>query len=291
MPGDNRRSLYRPRGSWQASPGMEIILFFKGIFVGFLIAAPVGPVGILCAQRTLQIGLLAGLVSGLGAALADTIFGAVAAFGLTFVAQYLLENESLMRLIGGLLLVGIGVETMLKKPVTIQSDKLPKAHRYAASFFRTFMLTITNPITIMAFGPVFVAANAVVEEGNMIQAWSLILGVFSGSALWFSMLCSGVHLGRHHLNDRRMRWMNRISGVVIVFFGAMAVASLTPVGKQIFGENGTAAAFRPAVAKPKEKPGGGGTTAETGRAATSGATTGAPPKPDTKPPGSGSSAE
>jgi len=156
---------------------MEIILFFKGIFVGFLIAAPVGPVGILCAQRTLQISLLAGLVSGFGAALADTIFGAVAAFGLTFVARYLLENEELMRLIGGLLLVGIGVETMLKKPVTIQSDKLPKAHRYAASFFRTFMLTITNPITIMAFGPVFVAANAVVEEGNLVQAWALLFGL------------------------------------------------------------------------------------------------------------------
>ncbi|MEJ2120065.1 MAG: LysE family translocator [Alphaproteobacteria bacterium] len=263
---------------------MEFILYFKGIFVGFLIAAPVGPVGILCAQRTLQIGLLAGLVSGFGAAIADTIFGAVAAFGLTFIAQYLLENEALMRLIGGLLLVGIGVETMLKKPVRIQSDKLPKAHRYAASFFRTFMLTITNPITIMAFGPVFVAANAVVEEGNLLQAWALILGVFSGSALWFSMLCSGVHLGRHHLNDRRMRWMNRISGIVIVFFGAMAVASLTPVGKQLFGDNTTVRAFTPAIANPKEKPEGGGTTSEPGRAATSGATTGAPPKPDTKPP-------
>lgn len=267
---------------------MEIVLFFKGIFVGFLIAAPVGPVGILCAQRTLQISLLAGLVSGLGAAIADTIFGAVAAFGLTFVARYLLENEALMRLIGGLLLVGIGVETMLKKPVQIQSDKLPKAHRYAASFFRTFMLTITNPITIMAFGPVFVAANAVVEEGNLVQAWALILGVFSGSALWFSMLCSGVHLGRHHLTDRRMRWMNRISGIVIVFFGAMAVASLTPVGRQIFGENGTAAAFKPAVAQPKETPQGGGTsrgtTSEAGRAATSGATSGGAPKPDPKPP-------
>jgi len=233
---------------------MEIILFFKGTFVGFLIAAPVGPVGILCAQRTIQIGLLAGLVSGLGAALADTIFGAVAAFGLTFVAQYLLENEALMRLIGGLLLVGIGVETMLKKPVQVYGDKLPKAHRYAASFFRTFMLTITNPITIMAFGPVFVAANAVVEEGNLLQAWALILGVFSGSALWFSMLSGGVHLGRHHINDRRMRWMNRISGIVIVFFGAMAVASLTPVGRQIFGENGAASALQPAVAKPKEDP-------------------------------------
>jgi len=286
---------------------MEIILLFKGIFVGFLIAAPVGPVGILCAQRTLQIGLLAGLVSGLGAAFADTIFGAVAAFGLTFLAEYLLENESLMRLIGGLLLVGIGVETMLKKPVQVHADKLPMAHRYAASFFRTFMLTITNPITIMAFGPVFVAANAVVEEGNLVQAWALIVGVFSGSALWFSMLCGGVHVGRHHINDRRMRWMNRISGIVIVFFGAMAVASLTPVGKQIFGENSTAAVFKPSIAKPKDAPPQSGATtgsattggaatgsattggvaaggATTGGATTGGATTAAPPKPDAKTP-------
>jgi len=230
---------------------MEIILFLKGIFVGFLIAAPVGPVGILCAQRTLQVSLLAGLVSGFGAAIADTIFGAVAAFGLTFVAVYLLENESLFRLIGGALLVGIGVETMLKKPPQVRGVTVPKAHRYAASFFRTFMLTITNPITIMAFGPVFVAANAVVEEGNLVQAWALILGVFAGSALWWIMLCGGVHLGRHHLTDRRMRWVNRISGVVIVFFGVAAVASLTPVGKQIFGDSKTAKAFQPPAVRAK----------------------------------------
>jgi len=251
---------------------MEIILFFKGVFVGFLIAAPVGPVGILCAQRTLQISLLAGLVSGLGAAFADTIFGAVAAFGLTFVSQYLLENESLMRLIGGVLLVAIGVETMLKKPPQVHGVNLPKAHRYAASFFRTFMLTITNPITIMAFGPVFVAANAVVEEGNLAQAWILIVGVFAGSAFWFSSLCSGIHLGRRHLTDRRMRWVNRISGVVIVFFGVMAVASLTPIGKQIFGDGATAAAFAPK--KPAVKPSAGEAT--TGKPPTGKPATGTP---------------
>ena len=226
-------------------PGMEIILFFKGIFVGFLIAAPVGPVGILCAQRTLQVGVGAGLVSGLGAAIADTIYGAVAAFGLTFVAHYFLQNESLFRLIGGVLLVAIGVETMLKKAPIVRGVQVPKAHRYAASFFRTFMLTVTNPITIMAFGPIFVAANAVVNEGDLVAAWALILGVFTGSALWWGILCSGVHLGRHHITDKRMRWVNRVSGVVIVFFGVMAVASLTPTGKKLFGDSvSPAAAFQ-----------------------------------------------
>lgn len=236
-------------------PGMEIILFVKGIFVGFLIAAPVGPVGILCAQRTLQVGIGAGLVSGLGAAIADTIYGAVAAFGLTFVAYYFLENESLFRLIGGGLLVAIGVETILKKAPIVRGVAVPSAHRYAASFFRTFMLTITNPITIMAFGPIFVAANAVVKEGDLVAAWALILGVFTGSALWWGILCGGVHLGRHHLTDKRMRWVNRVSGVVIVFFGLMAVASLTPPGKKLFGD-----AVSPAAAfqrnGPAAKPGG-----------------------------------
>lgn len=222
-----------------------IILIAKGIFVGFVIAAPVGPVGILCIHRTLHLSLAAGLLAGLGAAFADTIFGAVAAFGLSFVADFFLTHESWLRLVGGILLVAIGVETMLKKTPKAQTgddeDDDPKHPHYFSSFIRTFMLTITNPITILAFGPIFVAADAVVKDGDLVAAWTLIAGVFAGSQLWWMMLCTGTHFGRRHITESRMQWVNRVSGVIIVMFGVMAVASLTPVGKMLFGNGNSAA--------------------------------------------------
>lgn len=222
----------------------SIILIAKGIFVGFVIAAPVGPVGILCIHRTLHLSLSAGLLAGLGAAFADTIFGAVAAFGLSFVADFFLTHESWLRLVGGILLVAIGIETMLKKAPKARTgddeDDDPKHPHYFSSFIRTFMLTITNPITILAFGPIFVAADAVVKDGDLVAAWTLIAGVFAGSQLWWFMLCTGTHLGRRHITETRMQWVNRISGVIIVMFGVMAVASLTPVGKMLFGGGNSA---------------------------------------------------
>lgn len=209
---------------------MDVFLFLKGIFVGFLIAAPVGPVGILCAQRTLQLSLSAGLTAGLGAAVADAIFGAVAAFGLTFVAHILLENETLFRLIGGVLLLVLGARTFRKPPPDLDQRIEVTANHHTGGFISTFALTITNPITIMSFGPVFVAANAIVQPGSLAAAWTLIVGVFAGSALWWLLLCTGISLFRRKVTESHMRWINKLSGVVILFFGVLVIASVTKYG-------------------------------------------------------------
>ena len=212
---------------------MDLILFLKGIFVGFLIAAPVGPVGILCAHRTIGSGLKSGLSSGLGAATADTVFGGVAAFGLAFVADFLLANEVWLRLVGALLLFVIGIETLIRT-VKTAPDPVPR-HRFAADYASTFALTITNPITILSFAPVFVAAGAVVHDANLGGAWSLILGVLAGSALWWLTLCIGVSMFRAKVTDERMRWINTVSGSLIVFFGVLVLLSLTEGGRQLIG--------------------------------------------------------
>lgn len=212
---------------------MDIILLIKGLFVGFLIAAPVGPVGILCAHRTLDKGLGSGLSSGLGAATADTAFGGVAAFGLAFVAEFLLANEVLLRLVGALLLFVIGVRTLIRA-VRITPDPVP-LHRFASDYASTFALTITNPITILSFGPVFVAVGAVVHDGNLASAVSLIAGVLAGSALWWLTLCFGVHMFRAKLTDEHMRWINKLSGSLIIFFGVLVLLSFTQGGQQLIG--------------------------------------------------------
>lgn len=211
---------------------MDFVLLAKGVIAGFVIAAPVGPVGILVAQRTLAKGMLAGLIAGAGAALADTIFGAVAAFGITFVAVFLSQVEQWLRLGGGILLLLLGVMTLIKKVKTEDAPKVSFS-RSLGDFATTFSLTITNPATIASLVVVFPTLGAIVPEGDLPRAWTLILGVFAGSTLWWMTLSTLTSLFRTRLNDTRMQMINRISGMVIIFFGILVLLSTTRLGKDL----------------------------------------------------------
>ncbi len=218
---------------------MDLFLFLKGVFAGFVIAAPVGPVGILCAQRTLNTGIAAGLIAGSGAAIADTIFGAVAAFGLTFIADFLIAHESIMRIFGGVLLLGLGVHsTFFKKLKEAQAaQEAPNFNAFAGDVASTFVLTITNPITILAFSPVFLAVGAVVAESDIRGAWTLILGVFAGSTLWWCILCVVTGLFRRKVTHGVLSWINRVSGVLIFLFGVVILLSITGWGARLIGQS------------------------------------------------------
>jgi threonine/homoserine/homoserine lactone efflux protein len=210
---------------------MDIVLFIQGIVAGFIIAAPVGPVGILCVQRTLSHGLLHGLAPGAGGAVADTIFGAVAAFGLTFIADVLIRNDTWMRLGGGILLLGLGIHGCLKK---VSHVSAPSSVRGAmGDAISSFMLTITNPITILTFSPVFLAVGAVVAKDDRPAAWTLILGVLAGSCLWWVLLCLLASLFRRKLNSARMVLIHRVSAGLILFFGVIVLLSTTAIGQRL----------------------------------------------------------
>jgi threonine/homoserine/homoserine lactone efflux protein len=210
---------------------MDLILLIKGVIAGFIIAAPVGPVGILCVQRTLEKSILAGIIAGSGAAVADTIFGAVAAFGLTFIAEFLLRHEELMRIFGGALLVGLGVHGFAKK-VSVAATPTSVGGS-AGDAISSFLLAMTNPITILTFSPVFLAVGAVVSPEDRRAAGTLILGVAGGSLLWWLMLCGLASLFRRRLNDNRMRIIYRVSAGMILFFGIVVLASTTPFGRDL----------------------------------------------------------
>src|SRR5918997_6693891 len=157
------------------------------MLIGFAIAAPVGPIGVLCIRRTLAEGRLSGLVSGLGAATADAVYGAVAALGLTFVTEFLIGGEAWLRLVGGAFLVFIGVRTFLARPVERAAPSarsgLPGA--YASTFF----LTLTNPTTILSFAAIFAGLEVAGDaSGSALSAMLLVLGVFLGSAAWWVVL-------------------------------------------------------------------------------------------------------
>ena len=211
---------------------MDLILFIKGLVAGFIIAAPVGPVGILCIQRTLSRGIAIGLSAGVGGAVADTIFGGVAAFGLTFIAEFLLRHETWMRLGGGLLLLVLGVHGCLKKHETL-TPAPPSVRGVAGDVVSAFILTITNPMTILTFSPVFLAVGAVVEADDRRAAWTLILGVLAGSGLWWVILCGLAELFRRKINSARIAIIHRVSAGFILLFGMLVLLSTTAVGQRI----------------------------------------------------------
>ncbi|MFQ5938756.1 MAG: LysE/ArgO family amino acid transporter [Alphaproteobacteria bacterium] len=203
---------------------MISLLFLKGIVIGLAIAAPVGPIGALCVQRTLAEGRISGLVSGLGAATADTIYGFIAAFGMTLISGFLISHQMWLRIIGGAILFALGLKTFLSRP---RKQAAPvSGNSLVTNFFSTFGLTLTNPITILSFAAIFAALGVVSGSLDLAALWTLVLGVFFGSALWWLILSGGASLFRGWIGTHGMRWVNRISGVIIVAFGALVLASV-----------------------------------------------------------------
>jgi threonine/homoserine/homoserine lactone efflux protein len=200
-------------------------IFARGLLIGLSIAAPVGPIGVLCIRRTLADGRLAGLATGLGAATADAAYGAIAGFGLTVVTRLLLAHEFWIRLIGGLFLCYLGVKTFVGTPAE-RPAAVAGGRSLAGAYTSALALTLTNPLTILSFVAIFAGMGAGVAGGTAPAAALLVLGVLIGSALWWLILTGAVGLLRSRLTVARLRWVNRISGLVLLVFGAVSLLSL-----------------------------------------------------------------
>jgi threonine/homoserine/homoserine lactone efflux protein len=213
---------------------MHLALLIKGLIVGFVIAAPVGPVNILCIHRTLTVGRRSGLISGFGAAAADTIYGVIAALGLTLIGDFLIDQQIWLRSIGGAVIVVLGFRALFHKPRAPEMVEQRWHKRIAGDFSSTFVLTITNPITIFSFAAIFATANAVVPDGDFSAALVLIGGVFLGSLIWWMTLTFGSGLFRHRLNEDGLIMLSRISGILIILCGVVALLSVVPPFNAIF---------------------------------------------------------
>jgi len=203
-------------------------LFLRGLVLGFSIAAPVGPIGVLCIRRTLAHGRASGFVSGLGAASADALLGSVAAFGLTFISSLLVSGQQWLRLGGGAFLVYLGVRTFLAGPAT--SAAAARDGGRWSDYVSTLALTLTNPMTIVMFAAVFAGLGVGANAASYAAAGLVVAGVFSGSALWWLLLSGGVSLLRGQIDARKMMLINRISGIIIAGFGVLAIVSALPSG-------------------------------------------------------------
>lgn len=204
---------------------MDYVFFLRGLIVGFSIAAPVGPIGVLCIRRTLAEGRAMGFVSGLGAATADAAYGLIAALGVTSVASFFVGHQGWFRLVGGGFLCLLGVRMFFAQP----GARAPGAptSRFLGAYTSTLVLTLTNPLTILSFAAVFAGLGLGTAAGDYGTAMLLVLGVFLGSTAWWAVLSGLVSRLGARLESTGLRWVNRVSGTIITAFGVAAILAAT----------------------------------------------------------------
>ncbi len=196
---------------------MDIRLFVDGILFGFLIAVPVGPIGLLCINRALSGGATYGLISGLGAATGDAIAGGIAALGLRLVYGFLVSQRPWLRIVGGLFLCYLGFRTFMTRPA--RQAAAAKTNGRLGAYTSTFLLTMSNPVTILSFFAIYAGWGVESLRGEYFSAAMLMLGIFVGSALWWFLLAAGLLVYRERFTDGVLHWVHRVSGVVIAGFG------------------------------------------------------------------------
>jgi threonine/homoserine/homoserine lactone efflux protein len=202
-----------------------ITALLKGIAIGFSLAVPLGPIGVLCIRRTLTEGRRSALSTMLGAASADMIYGLVASLGVTLVSTFISENVLWFRLIGGFVMIVLGVRTY-RAHIPETPPRLT-FNDHAGNFVSTFFLTLTNPLTLFAFAAVFAGIGTFEETSEFRTTVALIGGVFLGSLLWFASLATASYFFRSSLNRRGLDLINRIAGTLLTVFGIAAILSVT----------------------------------------------------------------
>ena len=205
---------------------MELALIFKGVIVGLLVSAPLGPIGVLCIQRTLNRGRISGFISGIGAAVADTIFAIVAALGLTIVINFIEQQHNYFQIIGGLFVLYIGGRIFYTNP--IKQLKLQRLGKTSLSqdFFSILLLTLSNPLAILLFIAIMAGINIANEKLSVLQILILMAGIFGGSALWWFFLSTVANRFRKRIRLRSIWWMNKITGTAVFAFGLFLIVSV-----------------------------------------------------------------
>ena len=199
---------------------MDVSFFFKGLLIGAAVSAPLGPIGLLCINRCLTEGRVRGFVSGLGAATADMVFCIIAGFGFTFVSRFLDEQAVWISLVGACGLLFLGLRIFFSKPEekSFTNTGGDLAHIYLS----TFALTLINPVTILFFVAVFTSLGVTLSREDYPSLTLLIVGVLAGAVLWWFLLTGCVSLLHRRLTQKTIRWVNRISGTIVMVLGLLA---------------------------------------------------------------------
>ncbi len=215
------------RGRKRDAPALEIdpTHFLRGLAIGFAVAAPIGPVGILCIRKALAHGVTPAFLAGMGAALADTLFGAVAVLGIGAVIEGLEGQTVTLKFLGGLFMIALGLHTWRSAAIDVGPEG-GKGSGVWRDFVTTFFITITNPGTILGVAGIFAALGPSGRAEGPVPTGLLIGGILIGSSLWWLVLSAAASAARGHFTPRRMRLFNHGSGAMLILFGAAAMGSL-----------------------------------------------------------------
>jgi len=206
---------------------MLIVNIIEGIIIGIMVSAPLGPVGIICIQRTLNKGRVAGYISGLGAVVGDILYAIFAGFGITVITNFLIDQQVYLRVFGGALLVFVGIRMFFTDTVKqVKEQRLKKKQNVLSDFISVFFLTISNPMTIVAFGILIASLGFSSKETGFFSMLYLILGIMLGAMLWWFVLVTLVNLFRDRFKLKRLIWINKITAIGVVLFGLFAGISV-----------------------------------------------------------------
>jgi threonine/homoserine/homoserine lactone efflux protein len=196
---------------------MDLGIFIQGIIIGLTLAAPVGPISLLCIHRTVTNGRLHGIVSGLGVATSDSFYAVVAFLGLTAVSGLIIGHQTVFRLVAGVVLILIGIRVFLSVPAEVSPGRDPEP--YLKDYLSMVAITAVNPLTIIFYITILPGFGVVAQGTSLIAALPFVTGIFIGSAIWWVILCGSLGSVRSRLSAGNLRWINRISGVLIACFG------------------------------------------------------------------------
>jgi len=198
---------------------VELAFFIKGLILGFIICVPFGPIGLLCARRTLMDGKAAGVAAVLGASVVDAIYCAIAGLGVSYISNFLTNERTVLKVVGGLILIAMGIKIFLTHP----TEKTPEAtgHGFVASFGSSFFLMLTNPLAILVFTATFSALGIGGWQDAYVSTGMLVIGVFVGSSLWGPIFVGGVNLFSPQLTPSQLRLANRTAGIILFGFGVV----------------------------------------------------------------------
>lgn len=197
---------------------MVFSLLFKGILIGIMVSIPLGPIGVLVIQRTVNKNRVAGLYSGMGAALSDTVYAIIAGFSLTFVIEFIQKHEIVFQSVGALIVLGLGIHIFFKNPVTDLRKHRLRGNTHFQDMLSSFLVTFSNPLTVFVFLAVFASSGVAQNLEHPYYSSFVILGVFLGASAWWFSLSGIVSLFRHKINLRVLWWINKTAGVVIILF-------------------------------------------------------------------------
>lgn len=202
-------------------------LFWKGIIIGISASIPMGPVGVLCINKTLNKGRLAGFITGSGAAIADVVYAIIAGFGVTFIISFIVHYQEIVKIIGGLIVLYFGYKLFVTNPAKQFRKQLKtKGKGLWGDFLTSFALTISNPVGLFVFGAVFAGLGLLSEESNHVTVLTLIVGVVTGALIWWVSLSTLVSIFRNRFKLRRLLYVNKISGVGLMLFGLFIIFTI-----------------------------------------------------------------